>query len=127
MLLYIVFSKRIISPMAIMLPSECFTQTYFSKWRVKKLSFLYFFLWKDIICLLRTNKEDNINNLDRSLIVNEVVSSVVLEMNEVLSFIDLVYNSVIICYLSLQELPDVVLWELITDIICKVYRTFYFF
>ena len=77
--------------------------------------------------LLRTNKEDNINNLDRSLIVNEVVSSVVLEMNEVLSFIDLVYNSVIICYLSLQELPDVVLWELITDIICKVYRTFYFF
>lgn len=79
------------------------------------------------MCLLRTNKEDNINNLDRSLIVNEVVSSVVLEMNEVLSFIDLVYNSVIICYLSLQELPDVVLWELITDIICKVYRTFYFF
>ena len=79
------------------------------------------------MCLLRTNKEDNINNLDRSLIVNEVVSSVVLEMNEVLSFIDLVYNSVIICYLSLQELPDVVLRELITDIICKVYRTFCFF
>ena len=100
MLFCIVFSKKTISltARAIMLRSECFTQKYFSKWRVKKLSFRSFLLWKDIMCFFRTNQKDNINNLDSSFKVNEVVSSDVLE-----------------------------LWELITDIVCKVYWTFYFF
>ena len=39
------------------------------------------------------------------------------------SFIDFVFDSAIICDLSLQELPDAVLGELIIDIKHKVYKT----
>ena len=92
MLFCIVFSKKTISltAMAIMLRSECFTQKYFSKWRVKKLSFRFFTLKRHFLCFLEQTKK--IIFLDSSFIVNEVVSSDVLE-----------------------------LWELITDIVCKVY------
>ena len=41
------------------------------------------------------------------------------------SFIHFVFHSVIICDLSLQELPDAVLGELINDIKHKVYKTYY--
>ena len=74
--------------MAIMLRSECFTQKYFSKWRVKKLSFRFFTLKRHFLCffLEQTNK---IIFLDSSFIVNEIVSSDVLELWELITDIAL--------------------------------------